>query len=334
MMPGSKFPADAWTQRFQNAAWTVPNREPGEQRRNSNGMKAPRKLPRPTRAPNVHISTEAEEDGATVPEPKEANPGLADEMEIDDEPVNPIGAPDITSIPSKTAPTVPAASAAAGRVATSGTNDLFNLNNLNNVAPFTSTNSGGIDDLQDIHATLPFESRPNDPNLKRPKFRSRTLELPQPPKRPRRPAVIPANGDPRQMVLPQKVWDRYVAEMSAYIGEWNQFQRQVLKLLNTRQDAFETGVGPRWVSAAGDSTRLNVQGEDDVTNGVDASDDSDDSLIPGHPHGGFSAYLRSVEEHSKIREHWDVAWERHRICIQELGDLRGWIRNGGKMAAA
>lgn len=213
---------------------------------------------------------------------------------------------------------------------TSGVNtngNLFNLKNLSNVTPLAPTNNVGIEDLNDIHANLPFESRPNENATRRP-VRPRELNCPNPPKRPSRPLLVPAAPGSQQMVLPRKAWERYVAEMHAYMREWNEFNRKMLRHFNARQEAVETGLSPVWISAVGDSTRLNIDGEDGKG---DDSDNSDEDIIPGKPTGGFSAYLRGVEEDFKVRAHWDVAWERHRDCIWELGEIRAWIRNGGKV---
>ena len=123
--------------------------------------------------------------------------------------------------------------------------------------------------------------------------------------------------------------------------EWNAFNRRMLKHFNARQEANETGLAPGWISAVGDSSRLNINDADDDTdsNGTsgktkireDTDDALDEFLVPGSSKGGFSAYLRGVEEDIQVRKHWDVACEMHRECILDLGRLREWIRNGGKV---
>lgn len=357
--PG-KFSADAWVKQLQNNTWAVPHPEIGKQQTNPRTTRSPRKqsrsTPKPaTRPQQATVSSETEEDEATIPERNnrgfaEATAGAPEAMEIDEEPPNKAEAPRVdgaaepataraesnksTSQPNGANKMGSGAATGNGGKANGAKNDLFNLKNLNDVAPFTSTNSAGIDDLKDIQANLPFESRPNNPNVGRRVVRPRELNFPNPPKRPRRPAVVPAGNDPRQMVLPQKAWDRYVAEMSAYMREWNEFNRLMLRHFNARQEAVETGLSPRWISAVGDSTRLNVNAEDGARD-AEASevDDTDDNLVPGQPTGGFNAYLRGIEEDFKVRQHWEVSWERHRACILELGELRDWIRNGGKVVA-
>jgi hypothetical protein len=76
--------------------------------------------------------------------------------------------------------------------------------------------------------------------------------------------------------------------------------------------------------AAGDTGRLTIGAD------IDAPDDNE-QLVLGKGNGGFTAYLRGVEEDFVVREHWSVAWERHRECILQLGQIRDWIRKVGKV---
>jgi hypothetical protein len=218
---------------------------------------------------------------------------------------------------------------------------LFNLDNLRNTVPFSSTTGGGIENLEDVHATLPFESQAKQQTTTKRDIRPRELQLPNPPKRPWAPKPAPLTPTSTQPVLPREKWSWYVSAMGTYMHEWNAFNRRMLKHFNARQDANETGLAPGWISAVGDSSRLNINDRDDDidsngTNGKtkireDADDDLDEFLIPGSSKGGFSAYLRGVEEDIQVRKHWDVACEMHRECILDLGRLREWIRNGGKV---
>lgn len=128
-----------------------------------------------------------------------------------------------------------------------------------------------------------------------------------------------------------------MSAMGTYMHEWNLFNRRMLLHFNSRQEAIETGLAPGWISAVGDTNKLRVNGADEDGDGdkseihEDADiNESDDSLVPGGK-GGFSAYLRGIEEDVKVRKHWEVACELHRECILDLGRLREWIRNGGKV---
>lgn len=215
-------------------------------------------------------------------------------------------------------------------------NEHFDLKNLTNTVPFTSTNNSGIDDLQDITSTLPFESRPKATKTNPRDVRPRELACPNPPKRPRRPGLMPT-GIGAQMGLPRQAWERYVGEMNAYMREWNEFSRRILRHFNARQEANETGLAPGWISSVGDSARLNVNRDDDEDEdeGKDAAghndEEEDNVMVAGSSRGGYSAYLRAIEEDVQVRKHWDVASELHRECLLELGELREWILNGGKL---
>lgn len=119
--------------------------------------------------------------------------------------------------------------------------------------------------------------------------------------------------------------------------DWNLFNRRMLLHFNTRQDAIETGLAPGWMSAVGDTTRLRMNGDDEDStpskDEVHANPDvtESDELVPDRRTGGYSAYLRGIEEDIQVRKHWEVACEMHRECILDLGRLREWIREGGKV---
>lgn len=214
---------------------------------------------------------------------------------------------------------------------------LFNLNNLRNTAPFTSTNSGGIENLDDVFATLPFESKARQQKTTKNDIRPRELKLPNPPKRPRAPELVPIQPGSTQFMLPREKWNYYVSTMGSYMHDWNLFNRRMLLHFNTRQDAIETGLAPGWMSAVGDTTRLRMNGDDEDStpskDEVHANPDvtESDELVPDRRTGGYSAYLRGIEEDIQVRKHWEVACEMHRECILDLGRLREWIREGGKV---
>lgn len=305
-----------------------------------------RSVPQP-----ASVASEAEEAKETVngkvpPAPSGSRPTDADAeaMDIDEPPVPPASAP---PAPEKATASgrgsmaypnlqaqVPHATATARKNLEART-PLFDLDNLRNTAPFTSSNNGGIENLEDVHATLPFESRANQPNTNQREIRPRELQLPNPPKRPKVPQPTPAHPGSTQLILSHIKWNWYISAMGSYMYEWNAFNRRMLLHFNARQEAVETGLAPGWISAVGDTSKLRVNGsEDGDTDNPDTKDNTEytesDDLTPGGK-GGFSAYLRAIEEDNRVRKHWDVANEMHQECILELGQLRDWIRNGGKV---
>lgn len=240
----------------------------------------------------------------------------------------------------------PTANEAAGGYAldtANSANNLFNLSKLNNVAPFTATNSTGINDLNDLNTSLPFESGSgntvNSNISSRLSVRPGDLALPKPPKTPV-PPRLPSESNPldpmqqQRPILTQNSWERYVAEMGAYMSEWNAFNRKMLAHFKARQETVETGLHPRWIGAVGDTSRLNVDAgfslDADAGKGPDGATDSAENLVAGSAKGGYNAYLRGINEDVVVRKHWDVAWERHRACIIALGEVKDRIRAGGR----
>ncbi|KAJ5682769.1 Heat shock protein DnaJ N-terminal [Penicillium macrosclerotiorum] len=372
----AKFSADHWAAKLNNLSWDFSQTDktqnagntPPSPKKHSRPATRIRSTPQPTK-----VTTEAEEaqatvDGKSTPtEPEQSaplNPEPMD-MDIDDE---------VSSMPRSTTSKSEYASAASGSRNTSypdlfahnaentfanaqksqppsrtesntasaeTRNPLFDLENLRNTAPFTTTNNSGIENLKDVHATLPFESRAKQQTTTKRDIRPRSLDLPNPPKRPWAPTAVPIGPGSQQFYLPREKWNWYVSAMSTYMHEWNAFNRRMLLHFNTRQEAIQTGLAPGWISAVGDTGRLKMNGsggdgdEDEDTSEIQDDIDpkaSDESLVPGSAKGGFSAYLRGIEEDIQVRKHWEVACELHRECILDLGRLREWIRNGGKVA--
>jgi len=320
-------------------SWAAPKNEGKQTQANAARARSPKKQTRPaalkTRptAQPASVATEAEEAAAAAENKDEQQSDKVDEggeaMDLDDDtPAKPTAVPPASE--NKQSPLKPQPSADVGKTKEADSKD-FNLKDLKDAAPFTSS-KGGIDDLQDISVTLPFESRAKAPRTTSRDVRPRELACPNPPKRPRRPALNPL-GIGTQLVLPRPAWERYVAEMNTYMREWNEFNRRMLRHFEARQEANVTGLAPGWISAVGDSTRLKInQGDSDAEDNNDAdNEDGVDVLLPGSAKGGYAAYLRAIEEDVKVRKHWDVACELHRECILELGELREWISNGGKL---
>ncbi|KAL8734320.1 MAG: hypothetical protein Q9166_001518 [cf. Caloplaca sp. 2 TL-2023] len=123
----------------------------------------------------------------------------------------------------------------------------------------------------------------------------RKLLLPQPPK----PPVAPK-------MLTQSSWDHYIAAMRAYVTGWNAFNAQILAHFNERQASVESTLKPEWMSAVGEGTEK----------------------------WGFGKYMQGVEEDFRVREHWDLSWERHRECMRVLGVVREQLSGSSIRAAS
>ncbi|KAJ5365720.1 Heat shock protein DnaJ N-terminal [Penicillium concentricum] len=355
----AKFSADSWSEQLRNLSWNVPEAEKAKQTSNAAPPRSPKKQPRAatkvrSTPQSASVATEADEAKETIngqaPGPAGTAAPDVEEMDLDDDlptppsmpPKIPVGRPNSGSYPdlaSQAVPDAPPVKKPKPPQSTDSRTPLFNLDNLRNTVPFTNPTGGGIENLEDFHTTLPFESQAKQQRTTKNDIRPRVLQLPNPPKRPWAPKPVFPAPTSKQLVLPREKWNWYVSAMATYMLEWNAFNGRMLTHFNARQEANETGLAPGWISAVGDSTRLKMNGADDdsIDGTVKTSKDFDDYhvdefLVPNSGKGGFSAYLRGIEEDIQVRKHWDVACELHRECILDLGRLREWIRDGGKVA--
>ncbi|MCJ1257039.1 hypothetical protein MMC24_004864 [Lignoscripta atroalba] len=128
-------------------------------------------------------------------------------------------------------------------------------------------------------------------------FESRPAIVPtQVPAPQRLPLPNPPKAPPVPERLTQVAWDRYTAYMRTYMAEWNAYNSRMLAHFNERQVEVNNKSGGDWITAVG--------GE------------------------GYGRYMRGVEEDFRVREHWDVSWEKHRQCMLGLGEVRAKAVSG------
>jgi hypothetical protein len=182
-----------------------------------------------------------------------------------------------------------------------------NLGDLSNVAPLKPSDTG-LGDLEDLSTTLPFTSkaspaRPSQVLTNGVAFSSlKALNLPKPPK-----DVIP----PLENVTPE-AWTRYITEMSAYMHDWDVFNKRMLDHFQARQAQLDMTLTPNWMSALGDGP----SGEE-ISRKL-----CEDPSSSGNPKAGYAAYRQWMEEDMRVREWWNVACERHRQAVIELDKIR------------
>ena len=113
---------------------------------------------------------------------------------------------------------------------------------------------------------------------------------------PRQPLVLPnpPKAPPIPVTLTQTSWEWYIAQMRGYMFEWNVYNTKMLNHFNDRQLSVENTLKPEWMSAIGEGTEK----------------------------WGFKAYMQGVEEDFRVREHWNLSWERHRECMKAFGGAR------------
>ncbi|KAF7512849.1 hypothetical protein GJ744_011952 [Endocarpon pusillum] len=183
----------------------------------------------------------------------------------------------------------------------------MNLNDLSNVAPLKPSDTG-LGDLKDLNTTLPFESkaspaRPSQTVVEGVAFSSlKALKLPKPPKN-----VIP----PLENVTAE-VWARYMSEMSAYMHEWNIFNKKMLNHFGGRQAHVDMTLTSNWMSALGDGPS-----DEEISRKI-----QDDPSSSGQQKAGYAAYRQWMEEDMRAREWWNVACDRHQQAVIDLGRVR------------
>lgn len=178
----------------------------------------------------------------------------------------------------------------------------FNLNDLKRAGPFAPSNTG-LEDLDDITNSLPYQSRPADTLGALHRTNSSTLRhlnLPRPPKIPHCPADNELNQDS---------WRQFGDAMTAYMHDWTRFNAAMIEHFRARQEAVTHGMYRNWVSAQGDGATA----ED-----FEASHGSDKA--------GYATYMTWLEDDRKCRTWWDVAFEEHRVCLENLGKVRKKIK--------
>ncbi|PYH45704.1 DnaJ domain protein [Aspergillus saccharolyticus JOP 1030-1] len=322
------FPADQWTEMFKNMSFE-PEKGKTQQTQTASSQRqtSPRKqrtatktrpIPKPATVTTEADETQTTSEGNNIPESAKNGDAGVEAMDLDDTP--PPAAAGKADGTTKTEKAVPVAKPALNEGRREETAKNFNLEDLSKTVPLTQNTNGGIEDLQDIKFTLPFESRPEYPKATMRSRRPRDLVLPQPPKRPTAPEPIPLIAGSEQLVLSRAAFDRYTAEMAMYMSEFHAWNRRMLRHFDARQEAIDTGMAPNWIYAVGDAAKVKLNPEDEQ-----------DGPVAGSGKGGYNAYRLAMEQDERVEKHWQVGRELHRDAIYKLGELRDWVAGGGKM---
>ena len=300
----ARFSAEEWAQTFKERKWAFPPPPPPlspSRQTNFKRPKSPRKQSRGTnkrppisKTPSVQATVDdaseeaAGDDSISNAESRNSHTNVdGTAMEIDEN-LTPPMANKPSSNPTETTPKQPAQQAPGSSIPLDANSTRayhqdtshLNLGNLKKVSPFVPGNEG-LKDLGDLSNTLPFESRAAASTNS---LAPQRLALPNPPKAP----DIPER-------LTQSAWERYLAQMRAYMFEWNGYNKKMLGHFRDRQRDVEGGLAPEWMSAVG-------EGSGDK--------------------GGYGKLMQGIEEDFRVRAHWDVSWEKHRDCLRGLGKVR------------
>ncbi|KAL4941362.1 hypothetical protein BDV06DRAFT_4567 [Aspergillus oleicola] len=344
---GENFLNNDWTKafQFQNLSDALPKNDNAQRQPNTQRTRSPRKQARPTNRmrstpQQASVATEAEEAESTVEGRNNQTADVDGAMDIDDgSPARGTGSqtspPRPNSSKEKTTPIFsksrPTSKSASKEKETNGTSNPLNMKNLTGVFPFTSTNSTGLDDLKDISSTLPFESRPKAPKRTMNDTHPEDLPLPKPPKRPDVPTPVPASAGSRQLAIPRAALDQYVAEITTYVSEWESFDGKMLGHFLTRHRSNTSEMAPNWLGGIGDSVRLGGKEEKDDKSGDESEDNNATSNGTAKARRGFTSYKNALVQDEKVMKHWEVARERHLECMLQFGQVREWVRGGGRM---
>lgn len=292
----AKFSEDQWRKTFKEPSWAYPPPPPIQSPRVGNGkrVKPVRKMSTANKRPTVPkpafvsaVSGEDEGDASNEASSalgSDASSGNA--MDID---------------PALTPPSAQPPQTATKTQPQNYTDPITNI--IRSAVPPSPSGANrdrtGDDsrlNLNDLKKTAPFA--PSSSGLKDLNELKTTLPFPS------APSAIPLQSSvPQQLELPhppkapatpeavtQSSWDLYLTYIRAYMAEWNIYNCKMLTHFNTRQEEVKTKLGSDWMGSVGNQ--------------------------------GYARYMKGVEEDFRVREHWDVSWEKHRECMKGLGKVR------------
>jgi hypothetical protein len=314
-VPG-KFAAEEWLKKLRYQTTAGPT-EDARIKSPVGGFKVPAPKPDSTDPKPGSLSEEKGARGASAEDPAGSGHKLSDDvdpMDIDDSfpssiPSTPSEVYE-TAVPPQPVPKEKGHDLAAD---TSGLHPPhmvapgLKLDDLSNVAPLRPSNTG-LGDLQDLNTTLPFESkasptRPSQSMANGFAFSSlKALNLPKPPKH----VIAPLEN------VTQEAWTRYTKEMSAYMQEWHIFNKKMLDHFQARQAQLDMTLMVNWMSALGDGPSA-----EEISRKV-----QENPSAGGSAKAGYAAYRQWSEEDMRVREWWNVACEKHRQAVIELGRVR------------
>lgn len=306
----AKFDADKWKEQFgKDHTWTNPSSEgPRGKTPRKASRAAPKKASHSKPPPNA--TAEEIKESAADPAPNGASQGrsaaaataaVVDEMDLD--------SPGVPTPPDDAAHSNVSVN---NQPPPQDTSASVNLDDLGSVHPFKPSNTG-LGDLEDLTSTLPFQSRPA-PSVDLNESASSTLKtitdlkLPRPPKSP---------IAPMEESLSPGRWISYITSMSAYMKEWSNFNKQILEHFQIRQARMDHNMASNWIGSIGDGP-TDLAAELEKGSGVQA---------------GYKTYMSWVEQDTAVREWWNVACERHREAMMELGRVRERMKKSNERAS-
>ncbi len=188
----------------------------------------------------------------------------------------------------------------------------ISLDDLKAQVPFTS--NGGLNGMaDDLKSKLPFESRPSAyPHLRKsatfPESRLKITDLPRPPK-----LIHPPSDD----CLDRQNWTEYIDGVRKYVDDWARYEEKMIDHFHTRNRLVRTMMADNWVTSTSDGPPGN------------AIDETDFGPVNGDKKAGFGTYMEWMADDKVCHVAWETACDRHRGCMQELGQVRDKIKRMG-----
>lgn len=111
------------------------------------------------------------------------------------------------------------------------------------------------------------------------------------------PPVPKAPDEPARVT--KQFFASYMQAMYAYMAHWHKFNSAMVLHFAEREKWCEC-LNPTWLTAAGERTDK----------------------------PGFDSYLRALQEDEKVREHWNVACEKHLAALEACAKVREKVSRG------
>ena len=90
--------------------------------------------------------------------------------------------------------------------------------------------------------------------------------------------------------LTKESFEYYMVWVRKYLAEWYIFNKTMLAHFNARQSKNEVELPHNWLESKGEE--------------------------------GYLKYMAGVQQDFRVREHWNVSWEKHKAAMETLGDVR------------
>ncbi|KAI9713385.1 MAG: hypothetical protein M1828_001419 [Chrysothrix sp. TS-e1954] len=172
----------------------------------------------------------------------------------------------------------------------------LSMSDFRHVAPLTDGTSGGIKNMSDLSASLPFNSQPSSTHPKRlnsdpEPFRANIGKAPRIPTPPQ--------------TYTDTTWNYYVGQMTTYVKAWNEFNSRVVSYLQDRavqQAEMEKGPNGGVLS---------------IWLGVD----SEAGAL-----GGWENYCAGLKDDERVRVYWSSACEKHMEALERHGRMREEVK--------